>query len=129
MLLNLFTGKRAKILVITAWALSAIFSLPAIFLNEESIQQGRPQCWIELETWEWKIYISLVALSLFFMPAIIISACYLIIVHTIWSKSKTIAFPKTNNKSKSKSKSNSDSHHKRETSIDWLYIPTNNGFY
>lgn len=45
------------------------------------------QCWIELGTpGRWQIYMSLVAASLFVLPAIIIAACYAIIVRTIWSK-------------------------------------------
>nr|XP_015835205.1 PREDICTED: cardioacceleratory peptide receptor 2 isoform X3 [Tribolium castaneum] len=49
-----------------------------------------PQCWIDLQTWQWKVYITLVALVLFVFPALIISACYAVIVRTIWSKSKLL---------------------------------------
>ncbi|KAI1291885.1 Cardioacceleratory peptide receptor [Halotydeus destructor] len=92
-----FSGswRRAKILVLGAWGLSAIFSVPAIFLNEETMVRGHPQCWINLEPWQWQVYITLVALSLFFLPAVIISACYIIIVHTIWTKSRLKGFPPT----------------------------------
>jgi uncharacterized protein YceK len=34
---------------------------------------------------------TLVAVSLFVVPALIISGCYTIIVQTIWSKSKNLA--------------------------------------
>jgi neuropeptide S receptor 1 len=34
---------------------------------------------------------TVVAMSLFVVPAVIISGCYTIIVLTIWSKSKTLA--------------------------------------
>lgn len=45
------------------------------------------QCWIELGSpRRWQIYMSLVAVSLFVVPAIIIAACYAIIVRTIWAK-------------------------------------------
>jgi hypothetical protein len=101
--------------VASSWALSAVFSIPAIFLNEEAMIEGRPQCWIDLEQWQWRIYITLVAVSLFFFPAIIISACYSIIVHTIWSKSKMMTFPKSTNKSKNTT--NSQSHHRNNSSI------------
>jgi neuropeptide S receptor 1 len=93
--------------VASSWALSAVFSIPAIFLNEEAVIEGRPQCWIQLEQWQWRIYITLVAVSLFFFPAVIISACYSIIVHTIWSKSKMMTFPKAKNKSKNTTNSES----------------------
>ena len=53
---------------------------------------GKTQCWIEFQQpWQWQTYMTLVALSLFLVPALIISGCYTIIVHTIWSKSKTLA--------------------------------------
>ncbi|XP_054166622.1 cardioacceleratory peptide receptor-like [Oppia nitens] len=115
-----FTGswKRAKILVASSWTLSAVFSIPAIFLNSETMMEGHPQCWIDLKQWQWKIYITLVATSLFFFPAVIISLCYSIIVHTIWAKSKTMTFPKVANKSKSKTKSSTDVNNKRTTGGD-----------
>lgn len=80
--------KRARILISIAWSLSALFSLPAIFLNEVSVIKGRPQCWITLEPWQWKVYISLVATSLFLIPAVIIAACYSIIVTVIWRRGR-----------------------------------------
>lgn len=91
-----FSGswKRARILVATAWSLSALLSIPAIFLNEEEFVRGRLQCWIDLNAWQWQIYITIVAISLFFIPALIISACYSVIVYTIWTKSKIMTYPK-----------------------------------
>ncbi|EAT39545.2 AAEL008655-PA, partial [Aedes aegypti] len=48
---------------------------------------GRKQCWIDLgEAWRWQVYMCWVASSLFVLPALIISACYAIIVKTIWAK-------------------------------------------
>ena len=53
---------------------------------------GKMQCWIEFQQpWQWQTYMTLVAVSLFVVPALIISGCYTIIVLTIWSKSKTLA--------------------------------------
>jgi neuropeptide S receptor 1 len=53
---------------------------------------GKKQCWIEFQQpWQWQTYMTLVAVSLFVVPALIISGCYTIIVQTIWSKSKTLA--------------------------------------
>ncbi|XP_044267776.1 cardioacceleratory peptide receptor-like isoform X2 [Tribolium madens] len=87
-----FSGswKRARLLVVLAWLLSILFSLPTVFLFEEKPVQNIPQCWIDLQTWQWKVYITLVALVLFVFPALIISACYAVIVRTIWSKSKLL---------------------------------------
>ncbi|XP_063903314.1 cardioacceleratory peptide receptor-like isoform X1 [Zophobas morio] len=87
-----FSGswKRAKVLVILAWFLSILFSLPTVFLFEEKHVEDIPQCWIDLQAWQWKVYMTLVALVLFVFPALIISACYAVIVWTIWSKSKLL---------------------------------------
>jgi neuropeptide S receptor len=53
---------------------------------------GRTQCWIDLgEPLHWQIYMSLVALALFIIPALIISLCYAIIVKTIWEKGTYLA--------------------------------------
>ena len=56
---------------------------------------GRLQCWIEFaEPWKWQVYMTLVSIALFLAPALIISACYLIIVVTIWSKSRLLVPPR-----------------------------------
>ncbi|XP_032292692.1 cardioacceleratory peptide receptor isoform X2 [Drosophila virilis] len=79
--------KRARHLVAGAWLLSALFSLPILVLYEEKLIQGHPQCWIELGSpMAWQIYMCLVSAALFAVPALIISACYAIIVKTIWAK-------------------------------------------
>ncbi|XP_076351497.1 cardioacceleratory peptide receptor-like isoform X2 [Tachypleus tridentatus] len=91
--------KRAKILVLSAWGLSMLIAIPAIFLNEDLLIKGRIQCWIDLNSWQWKTYLTLVALSLFFIPALIISTCYTVIVFTIWTKSKAMGYPQMQNRS------------------------------
>ncbi|KAH8417106.1 hypothetical protein KR222_003256 [Zaprionus bogoriensis] len=83
----LFAGKRARHLVSGAWLLSVLFSLPILVLYEEKLIQGHPQCWIELGSpMAWQIYMSIVSATLFAVPALIISACYAIIIKTIWAK-------------------------------------------
>lgn len=82
-----FLGKRARHLVAGAWIVSALFSLPILMLYEEKLIQGQTQCWIELGSpFAWQVYMSLVSATLFAFPALIISACYAIIVKTIWAK-------------------------------------------
>ncbi|XP_055715848.1 cardioacceleratory peptide receptor [Phlebotomus papatasi] len=84
-----FSGswKRARRLVAAAWGLSAFFSLPMLYLYEERNIEDQPQCWIDLGSqFGWQLYMSLVAAVLFVFPALIISACYAIIVRTIWAK-------------------------------------------
>lgn len=92
--LSIYIGKRARLLVFFAWFFSAVFSIPLFILYEEDVIQGVKQCWIELgEAWRWQVYMLLVATSLFFIPAVIITLCYAIIVKTIWDKG-TYKMPK-----------------------------------
>lgn len=97
-----FSGswKRARWLVALAWAASSAMSVPAVFLSREVLVRGRLQCWIELEHWQWQLYMTLVATSLFFLPALVIAACYSVIVYTIWTKSKILSYPKLSSSGK-----------------------------
>jgi len=88
--------RRARALIGCAWILSFVFAVPSVFINEEAVIQGRTQCWIEMSPWQWKLYISIVATTVFVVPAIVISGCYAIIVYTIWSKSKLLSPAKNN---------------------------------
>ncbi|XP_017752188.1 PREDICTED: LOW QUALITY PROTEIN: cardioacceleratory peptide receptor [Eufriesea mexicana] len=77
-----FTGRwwRARALVVAAWSLSALFGTPVAFLFEERLVEGKIQCWIELSPTQWKIYLSLVSVTLFIVPTLIIGGCYAVIV-------------------------------------------------
>uniref|UniRef100_A0A182NS99 G-protein coupled receptors family 1 profile domain-containing protein n=1 Tax=Anopheles dirus TaxID=7168 RepID=A0A182NS99_9DIPT len=84
-----FSGcwKRARRLVAAAWGFSAAFASPMLYLYEERVVQEKLQCWIDLgDAFRWQVYMCWVAASLFIIPAFIISACYVIIIRTIWSK-------------------------------------------
>ncbi|XP_022919038.1 cardioacceleratory peptide receptor isoform X2 [Onthophagus taurus] len=88
-----FSGswKRARVLVVIAWILSFVFSTPTIFLFKEKTVEGLSQCWLEMDKqWQWQVYMTLVSLVLFVIPALIIGGCYAVIVWTIWSKSKLL---------------------------------------
>ncbi|KAK2581578.1 hypothetical protein KPH14_002087 [Odynerus spinipes] len=88
-----FSGSwwRARVLVVVAWSLSALFSVPIIFLYEEKRIQGMTQCWIDLGSpIQWKIYMSLVSFTLFIAPTLIIGGCYTVIVATIWSQGSAL---------------------------------------
>ena len=93
------SGRRAKWLVASAWFLSILFSVPIIFLYNIAVPETAPelgvQCWISFpEQWHWKLYMTLVSTSLFFIPAVIIATCYAVIVATIWRKGQTMVTPK-----------------------------------
>ncbi|KAJ8949054.1 hypothetical protein NQ318_016956, partial [Aromia moschata] len=87
-----FSGswRRAKCLIIAAWLFSVLFSIPILILYEEKIVQGQTQCWIEFsDQWKWKLYMTLVSLTLFAIPAAVITSCYAVIIVTIWTKSSS----------------------------------------
>ena len=51
------------------------------------------QCWIDLgdpASFEWRLYMLLISLTLFIMPAIIIISCYSVILYTLWSKGRML---------------------------------------
>jgi neuropeptide S receptor 1 len=89
-----FSGswRRARYLVAAAWILSAVFSSPTLyFFHTADITGYGTQCWINFQhQWQWQVYMTLIALTLFVIPAILISACYIIIVCTIWKKGKAM---------------------------------------
>ena len=58
------------------------------------LQDYGTQCWIDFDApWQWRLYMTLVSLTLFVIPALLISACYIVIVVTIWNKGKDIRMP------------------------------------
>ena len=69
-----------------AWLTSVIFSTPILFFfHLQEVPKFGTQCWIDFsEQWQWQLYMSLVSLSIFIIPAIIIAVCYTIITVTIW---------------------------------------------
>jgi neuropeptide S receptor 1 len=78
-------------LVSVAWILSAIFSSPMLVLYEQGLVQGQVQCWIDFTApWQWQLYLTLVAVSLLVLPALLIFACYIVIVRTIWVQSAAL---------------------------------------
>ncbi|MPC26034.1 Cardioacceleratory peptide receptor [Portunus trituberculatus] len=83
--------RRARRLVAGAWVLSAIFASPSLVFFMETSVDGVMQCWIDFpKLWQWKLYMTLVALTVFLFPTVIIAACYAVIVYTIWSKGKVM---------------------------------------
>lgn len=85
-----FTGswRRAKGLVVIAWVLSFLFSSPILhFYETTETENYGTQCWIDFDAkWKWQLYMTLVSVTLFVIPAFLIGGCYIIIVITIWSK-------------------------------------------
>ncbi|XP_005102825.1 cardioacceleratory peptide receptor-like [Aplysia californica] len=84
-----FSGdkRRVRVLLSLAWGFALLFSVPMLIINELKFVNGKWQCWIEFpQPWIWKLYLTSIAVVLFFIPAIIIAVCYIIIVVIIWHK-------------------------------------------
>ena len=92
-----FSGswKRARWLVLVAWLTAAAFSLPILgFFSLHQTPEYGTQCWIDFpQPWHWQLYMTLVALSLFLLPTLIIAGCYAVIVATVWTKGRAMAPP------------------------------------
>ncbi|XP_018426841.1 PREDICTED: neuropeptide S receptor isoform X2 [Nanorana parkeri] len=85
------TEKQAKILITAAWTLSFLFSIPTLIIfGKIQLPNGETQCWaLWPDDSYWKPYMTTVALLVYFIPLIIISVIYFIVIRTIWAKSKS----------------------------------------
>lgn len=100
----LSSGRRSRILVSVAWGLSAVFAGAPLFLwrikdftNIRGLEFLGTQCWNTLQSTSdeilMKLYMVITAVAAFIAPALIIMACYTIIVATIWRKGKMLTAP------------------------------------
>ncbi|KAK1172299.1 neuropeptide S receptor-like [Acipenser oxyrinchus oxyrinchus] len=96
--------KQAKILIAVSWALSFLFSTPSLIIfGNKQMSNGEIQCLGEWpEEYYWVPYMIIVACLVFFIPLIIISVFYSIVIWTIWNKSKrqSVMFADQGDKSK-----------------------------
>ena len=66
--------------------------LPWSFCYTRS-EHGMTQCWIDLgspNSLQWRLYLVLISVVLFIIPAIIIICCYSVILCTLWSKGRML---------------------------------------
>ncbi|KAJ8320328.1 hypothetical protein KUTeg_001915 [Tegillarca granosa] len=73
--------------MLPAWIFAAVFSSPMLLTYKEFMVQNKIQCWMILPyDWMWKVYVTLIAIAVFIIPAFIITFCYTVIVVIIWKK-------------------------------------------
>ncbi|XP_043833690.1 neuropeptide S receptor isoform X3 [Dromiciops gliroides] len=84
------TEKQAKVLIVIAWSLSFLFSIPTLIIfGKRKLANGEVQCWaLWPDDSYWIPYMTIVAFLVYFIPLIIISVIYFIVIRTIWIKSK-----------------------------------------
>ncbi|XP_011939179.1 PREDICTED: neuropeptide S receptor isoform X5 [Cercocebus atys] len=85
------TEKQAKVLIVIAWSLSFLFSIPTLIIfGKRTLSNGEVQCWaLWPDDSYWTPYMTIVAFLVYFIPLTIISVMYGIVIRTIWIKSKT----------------------------------------
>ncbi|XP_010829444.1 PREDICTED: neuropeptide S receptor isoform X2 [Bison bison bison] len=84
------TEKQAKVLIMIAWSLSFLFSIPTLIIfGKRKLSNGEVQCWaLWPDDSYWTPYMTIVAFLVYFIPLTIISVIYAIVIRTIWVKSK-----------------------------------------
>ncbi|XP_017508836.2 neuropeptide S receptor isoform X1 [Manis javanica] len=82
--------KQAKVLIMIAWTLSFLFSIPTLIIfGKRKLSNGEVQCWaLWPDDSYWTPYMTIVAFLVYFIPLAIISVIYAIVIRTIWTKSK-----------------------------------------
>ncbi|KAM4687278.1 neuropeptide S receptor [Discoglossus pictus] len=85
--------RQAKVLIAIAWSLSFLFSIPTLIIfGKIQLANGEVQCWaLWPDDSYWTPYMTVVAFLVYFIPLIIISVIYYIVIRTIWAKSKAHA--------------------------------------
>ncbi|KAL0619141.1 Neuropeptide S receptor [Plecturocebus cupreus] len=83
--------KQARVLIVIAWSLSFLFSIPTLIIfGKRTLANGEVQCWaLWPDDSYWTPYMTVVAFLVYFIPLTIISVMYGIVIRTIWIKSKT----------------------------------------
>ncbi|XP_032142710.1 neuropeptide S receptor isoform X1 [Sapajus apella] len=83
--------KQARVLIVIAWSLSFLFSIPTLIIfGKRTLSNGEVQCWaVWPDDSYWTPYMTIVAFLVYFIPLTIISVMYGIVIRTIWIKSKT----------------------------------------
>ncbi|OQV18311.1 Cardioacceleratory peptide receptor [Hypsibius exemplaris] len=85
--------RRSRALIGAAWFFSFLFSTPMLFLYEQDRIEGYLQCWISFPSQvHWQIYFTLVSITLFLVPVIIIIGCFAVVLRTIWVRGKNLEF-------------------------------------
>uniref|UniRef100_A0A8C5YET3 Neuropeptide S receptor n=1 Tax=Microcebus murinus TaxID=30608 RepID=A0A8C5YET3_MICMU len=82
--------KQAKVLIMIAWILAFLFSIPTLIIfGKRTLSNGEVQCWaLWPDDSYWIPYMTIVAFLVYFIPLTIISVIYGIVIRTIWIKSK-----------------------------------------
>ncbi|WAR09883.1 ANR-like protein [Mya arenaria] len=84
-----WTTKRVHVMAAIAWILSAIFSLPQLFIfSYKQRLDGVHDCMdnfdLETQFWTLQAYVTWIFISVYVVPFVILTMCYTKICHVVW---------------------------------------------
>lgn len=84
-----WTSRRVHVMVLTAWTLSGLFSIPQLVIfSYKQRYDGVYDCLdnfdISNALWELQVYITWIFVSIYFVPFIILTVCYTRICYVVW---------------------------------------------
>ena len=87
-----WTSRKSKLMITVAWIISILCSLPQAFIfsyQEVPNTAGVYDCWATFDLipapWGERIYVTWYAISVFFVPLIIITYTYVYICYEVWN--------------------------------------------
>lgn len=88
LLSHTWSTARSRSLVIAAWVLSLLFSVPQILIfayREVDLDSGLFTCWAVFEPqWTVTVYVSWIAAAIYFVPSLILVVSYSAICRAVW---------------------------------------------
>ncbi|XP_052813968.1 cephalotocin receptor 1-like [Mya arenaria] len=84
-----WTRKRVHVMAAIAWILSAIFSLPQLFIfSYKQRLDGVYDCMdnfdLQKQFWTLQVYVTWIFISVYAVPFVILTICYIKICHVVW---------------------------------------------
>ena len=86
-----WTTRRVHVMVLIAWALSGLFSIPQLIIFSYKERAGTDGVYYCLDNfdivnalWELQAYITWICVSVYFVPFIILTVCYTRICYVVW---------------------------------------------
>ncbi|CAH8544666.1 unnamed protein product [Dicrocoelium dendriticum] len=80
---------QARILIAGSWVAACLCGIPGLVLARK-VQEGTKEenCYLNFTNISPQVYLTLIAVSVFLVPAFIITVCHVIMVSTIWRASR-----------------------------------------
>lgn len=86
-----WSSKMVHKLVVVAWALSLLFSIPQTFIfSYKTTPYGQTDCWASFEPfWTLTLYITIFTVLVYILPTVILTFCYGNICLEVWRSSRS----------------------------------------